>query len=57
MHFSGIFVDFFIDLEVGSNWKSFLGVVRFILTKYEPVSSHGHPVRAKSYITSGSWPT
>ena len=28
-------------------WKSFLGVVGFILTKYEPVSSHGNPVRAK----------
>ena len=31
-------------------WKSFLEVVRFILTKFDPVSSHGDPVRAKSYI-------
>ena len=30
-------------------WKSFLEVVRFILTKFDPVSSHGDPVRAKSY--------
>ena len=27
-------------------WKSFLGAVRFILTKYDPVSSHGDPVHA-----------
>ena len=31
-------------------WKSFLEVVRFILTKFDPVSSHGDPVRAKSYL-------
>ena len=31
-------------------WKSFLEVVRFILTKFDPVSSHGDPVRAKSYM-------
>ena len=31
-------------------WKSFLEVVRFILTKYDPVSSHGDPIRAKSYL-------
>ena len=31
-------------------WKSFLGAVRFILTKFDPVSSHGDPVRAKSYL-------
>ena len=31
-------------------WKSFLGAVRFILTKYDPVSSHGDPIRAKSYV-------
>ena len=31
-------------------WKSFLGAVRFILTKFDPVSSHGDTVRAKSYL-------
>ena len=31
-------------------WKSFVGVVRFILTKYDLISSHGDPVRAKSYL-------
>ena len=31
-------------------WKSFLEVVRFILTKFDPVSSHGDPARAKSYL-------
>ncbi len=31
-------------------WKSFLEVVRFILTKYDLISSHGDPVRAKSYL-------
>ena len=38
-------------------WKSFLEVVRFILTKFDPVSSHGDPVRAKSYpfLTHLGW--
>ena len=27
-------------------WKSFLGVVGFILTKYEPVISHLDPIQA-----------
>ena len=37
-------------------WKSFLEVVRFILTKFDPVSSHGDPVRAKSYpFFDASW--
>ena len=31
-------------------WKSFLEAIRFILTKYEPVSTHGDPVGAKPYI-------
>ncbi len=34
----------------GTIWKSFLGAVRFILTKFDPVSSHGDPIRAKSYV-------
>ena len=25
-------------------WKSFLEVVRFILTKYEPICIHGDPI-------------
>ena len=27
-----------------TTWKSFLGMVRFILTKYEPICIHGDPI-------------
>ena len=36
-------------------WKSFLEVVRFILTKYDLISSHGDPIRAIFFFFDASW--
>ncbi len=38
----------------GRCFKSFLEAVPFILTEYEPVASHGHPMAARARKTQTS---
>ena len=42
--FSSIFEYCILIWRPGTMWKSFLGAVRFILTKCDPISSHGDPI-------------
>ena len=38
--------------RAGRYLKSFLEAVRFFLTEYEPISSHGDPIQPQNYTCS-----
>ena len=41
------------SLGVGRCLKSFLEVVRFFVTEYQAVGSHGDPIRARNHSRQG----